>query len=162
MYLLHQRFGIIYEPYRKQAYFTKIVVLLRRAVLVAASIIFVLDQSARALVFTLLNFLFLALHVWLRPYKVDATNFIETVLLSLLVIISSVLSLPQRPFSDAMSAVLFLLVSGPTFFCIIYFAWSEVRKRFFKKSIEDAPQKNQNLFQDRAASDSKFLYFSLR
>lgn len=131
---LSQPWGILYEPYHSEAYFIAPVVLVRRALMVAANIIFILKQETRIMTFSLLNFAFLVIHVWLRPYKVDNSNHLETALLSVLLVLSTILSLPDRPLSVESAVVVFLLISGSAAFCVCYFTWTEIRKRWFDGS----------------------------
>jgi len=107
------RYGLLYCSYLPQFYYWEILILLRRAVLVA--IMFnVLEPGRRASLLSLINFAFFLAHIAARPYVSANGNRIESVSLCILSMMTMALAGMDSPPSKWQEGLLGVIVIVPT------------------------------------------------
>jgi len=89
-------------------------VLFRRGSVAVIDTFLVLHTGAKFVTFSLMHVLYLLIHLHVRPYHENVDNNLETVTLSLLIVVSALLSLSPPPLTASMRVAVALLITVPT------------------------------------------------
>jgi len=108
------RWGFLYRTYLPQYYWLEFVLLVRRVVIVSLSVLLLQSATSRSTALVAAFVGFLLLQVWLRPYAHRAANIWETLALSALALISSLVTghsvVEDGPYPQSTQALTGLLV----------------------------------------------------
>lgn len=106
----------------------ELLALTRRTLLVVVDVSLFLDVNWKYASFVLLNFLYLMLHALFRPFGRDLENLLETVSLTILVVLSVILTASPPPFPLAAEIAVSILVLAPLLGFVILFVLVATKK----------------------------------
>ena len=121
-------YGILFEAFHSSAYWWQSLILFRRVVLAAISIIDA--ANVRFLCFTLATFAFFLLHNNFRPYREKGFNTLEALVLICHTILAAILSGFAAQSQQLPTGVtLFLFISLPAIALLLFVAFNTVQSR---------------------------------
>lgn len=142
------RCGILFQAFRKSAFWWQCLILLRRCLLAVISVVHL--ASLRYLLFTLCTFALFLVHVLLRPYRSRQLNRVESVALALHVVMAAIMasvSDPPQGASLPVQVVLFLLIVLPV--CVLALLLAFQRWSRKNKDVQRAVQLQELLLSDQ-------------
>jgi hypothetical protein len=117
---LQVRWGLIYEPYKSDAYYYESVMLMRRALYVALVIGLEQNPVLQHMMVAICSLLLLVFHLHVHPFKLNILNRLETTSLALHVIFTIFLSGTPMPYTFTSEVVISCFILVPT---ILYLIW---------------------------------------
>jgi hypothetical protein len=85
------RWGVFFDPYARHCFWFETVSLYRRSMYVAIDVILYDDPLAKYMVFAVITALLLLFHLWLKPFKDNTDNIVESASLAVLMALSLIL-----------------------------------------------------------------------
>jgi hypothetical protein len=128
--------GALTAPYRKHAALWKLFVVLRRLALVIA-VVFVTDRGWRMVAASLLNLAVLLSHMFVRPYKHWIDNLMETLSLSSLVLLTTMLVQVQPPYTDADNQLITILWVIPSVILLVWAVIGSVLSKVISRKVSN-------------------------
>jgi hypothetical protein len=85
------RWGVFFDPYARHCFWFETISLFRRSTFVAIDVLLFEQQLAKFIVFVGICALLLVFHLWLKPFREWEDNTAESISLTVLLILSSIL-----------------------------------------------------------------------
>lgn len=130
--------GVLYEPYKATpaAFLWAAVILIRRSTLVAADTGLFGDLTMKYMAFSLLNLLFLLVHLLVQPYRSWLQNHTETASLSVLTVVSIILCAQPPPLATAIDDTVTVIVIFTAIVVGLTMAFAQLRNKLCRSKLK--------------------------
>jgi len=136
VYHLKTVIGILFESFQDSCYWWQCVILSRRWLIILIDTLLFINPPAKYMALTIFNFASLMFHMQLQPYRTMTDNRLETVSLTLLTLLSSILTAyPEAATAStyasatAFDTIFLLLILAPSFAGLVLVVLSYCRRR---------------------------------
>jgi len=139
------RFGILYHRFHPSVYWWTVWTLVRRTLLVALAA-FIAERGTRFAIISYFQVFFHLAQTWYEPYLMENENWMASLSLGFLVLLTISLGCFEFPYTNAVQALVSTLVLVPGTAFVIYMIYDKVRQMFWPTPEQQAEIKGLLVF----------------